>query len=184
MFKWSVSLLFFLTCSSALAGYFEVGLSASYRQTNVNEFNYSTTQTLTGDISYYFWEYSAVELSYTNGRSLTVSQPSYQATADFQLAGADFVFTLAEKEATFRPYVKIGVAYQKKKIVYVQSGTDPVVYATEGPSPSVGFGFRLGVTQTFAIKAGLDAWTSPLTKSSDEKVTYDTAARVGVSWLF
>lgn len=168
----------------ARAGFVEIGGSGNYRKSYIDQFNYTTVQSLTGSIAYYFWEMSAIEASYTNGQSTSVTT-SYTASAYFEMTGLDFVMTFGEKDSAFRPYAKLGAAYQKKQIVYEQVNQNPITDQTEGPSPSAGVGFKLGVTQNFGIKVGVEAWTSPLSNtSSSNPVTYDIAARAGISWIF
>lgn len=167
----------------ANAGYIELGGSGNYRQTYVNEVNYSITQSLTGSISYYFWENSALEMSYTSGRSSNIT-PAYTATAYFELYGLDFVLSFGAKEAFLRPYAKLGAAYQKKSIVYQQALVNAITETSEGASPSAGFGFKLALSQTLGLKVGVEAWSSPITSDSSVKTTYDIAARAGISWIF
>lgn len=161
----------------------DLGISGSYRKSFITEANTTVTESYTGSLAYYFWEYSALELSYTTGVSKAVT-PNYEALSTFQMSGLDLIITFASKDAPFRPYVKLGGAYQKKRIQYKQVGFATDTQEQEGPSPSAGLGFRIALSQTFGIKAGVDTWTSPLSKDPNEKITYDFAARAGVSWLF
>ncbi len=167
---------------SSRAGFVEIGASGNYRKFFVDEINYSESLSYTGSLSYYFWNSSALELSYTNGRSKSIS-PTQQNQTDFELYGLDLVLSFAPREAAFKPYIKIGGAYQKKRIIFLLQNTDPIERRVEGPSPSGGFGFRLSLTESFGIRAGVDAWTSPM-NNSGEPVTYDIAGRAGITWMF
>ena len=73
---------------------------------------------------------------------------------------------------------------QKKSIVYQQASVNPITEKSEGISPSAGLGFKMALSQTLALKVGLEAWTSPITDDANVKTTYDIAARAGISWLF
>jgi hypothetical protein len=187
-FRWSLLLLVLLmtlSLNQAKAGFIEIGASGSYRYTTVDEFNYSKTQSITGSFAYYFWEMSALELSYTDGTNMTfgktASNESYIATTRYQLMGLDLVISFAGRQDPFRPYIKFGGAYQKKKLLYEQGYFAPVERLSEGFSPTVGAGFKLAITQEFAIKIGADAWSSPINESP---IRYDFAASAGVSLLF
>ncbi|MGE3975593.1 MAG: outer membrane protein [Bdellovibrionales bacterium] len=180
-----ISCFLLLSSTNALAGFVEVGASGSYRYTTVDEFNYSKTQSLTGSVAYYFWELSALEFSYTDGTNMTygktATNETYIATTRFQLTGLDLVISFAGRQDPFRPYIKFGGAYQRKKLTYEQGYFTPVERTSEGFAPTAGAGFKLAITQEFAIKLGADAWTSPI---SETPIRYDFAASAGISWLF
>jgi len=173
----------FLFLSSAQAGFIEIGATGSYRSSYVNEYNYSKTQALTGSLAYYFWEMSAIEVSYTNGTNQTfgrtITNEDYIATTTFEFVGVDLVLSLAGKQAPFRPYFKIGGSYQRKKISYEQGYFSPFIQEVYGFAPTVGAGFKLMLTEALAFKLGGDAWGSP-----DNTNRFDLAASAGLSWLF
>lgn len=164
----------------ARAGFVEIGASGNYRKFFVDQLNYSESLSYTGSLSYYFWNSSALEASYTNGRAKSIS-PTQQNQTDFEMYGLDLVLSFAPRESAFKPYIKLGGAYQKKRIIFLLQNTDPIERRVEGTSPSAGFGFRLSLTESFGIRAGIDAWTSPL---NVEPVTYDVAGRAGITWMF
>ena len=172
-----------LTSLHSTAGFIEIGSSGQYRSSYVNEFNYSRTQALTGSLAYYFWEMSAIEFSYTNGVNQTfgktANDENFIATTTFELAGADIILSLAGKQAPFRPYFKVGVSYQKKKIRFEQTYFPDYVREIFGWAPTFGAGFKLMMTDTLALKIGMDAWASP-----EESNRFDFAASAGFSWLF
>lgn len=183
--------LFLFHSSFAIAGMVEVGASASYRTSTISASNYSNSESYTGSLGYYFSESTALELSYTNGFSKTVTDDSL-TKAYFTIYGLDFILTIGAKEASFRPYLKVGAAQIYKEIRYQQTGFDPLPPIKScGLAPSGGAGFRLLLTQNFALKAGAEAWTSPINEKclpEEErkklKTTYDNAYRAGISWMF
>lgn len=164
----------------------ELGATANYRKSVIDDNNYQESVSYTGSISYYFWEMSALELSYTSGASQVVitpsqSEPRTTITTSFYLAGADLVFTFAGRESAFQPYLKLGAAYIEKEIIReIEGGATTSIGNPKGTVPSAGLGFKIRLNKTFSIKAGVDAWTSPL---SEEDVTIDYAGRVGFSWF-
>ncbi|MBX7231787.1 MAG: porin family protein [Bdellovibrionales bacterium] len=184
--KYLFPLLFLIPSTSVFAGFMEVGASGNYRISKINSNNYQEMVSYTGSLSYYFWEMSAMELSYTQGNQIVVLQiPSDNKTTTttfFELIGLDLVITLADKQSDFQPYVKMGGAYIKKEIVRtIESLGSDRIDSPAGLVPSAGVGFRIKLSTNFSIKAGVDAWTSPLKQNP---VTIDYAGRAGVSFLF
>ncbi len=183
------SLLFFSITSRA--GVVELGGSFNYRQTAygydsaTNTTSYTIYQSYTGSLSYYFSEMSALEFSYTSGLN-NDQRPQYNADTFFQIYGADLVLTFGGQATVFRPYIKGGGGYQLKQTNYKQPGFNDIVEKLQGPSISAGFGFKFGLTQNLSLKAGIEGWTTPLGKDINGKdiTSIDTAARVGLSWLF
>ncbi|MES2769072.1 MAG: hypothetical protein V4596_07995, partial [Bdellovibrionota bacterium] len=163
------------------AGYFEISGSGNYRKTTYDENNYSIYRSGTAAVAYYFWELSALEISYTKARTDDV-KTDYVARSYVTFYGADLIFTLASKQSLFQPYIKVGAAYQDKNGTYKQ--TNQLVTALpeiKGWAPTGGIGFKIILGKHIAIKTGIDAWSSPL---SQENVTYDYAARLGLSFIF
>lgn len=175
----------------AHAGVVELGVTGNYRRSTINEKNYQESLSYTGSLSYYFWEMSALEFSYTNGSSqvsvkATSSDPRQIIQTDFELMGMDLVITMASRKSAIQPYIKMGGAYIKKKII-LKPGDDPndfeaqEIGSPEGLVPSGGIGLKIRLTDTFSFKVGVDAWTSPL---NEEPITTDWAGRAGISMLF
>ncbi|MEQ1878412.1 MAG: OmpA family protein [Bdellovibrionia bacterium] len=169
----------------AYSGYVEVSATGSYRNSTVNDYTYSRTQAVTASIAYYFWEMSAFEISYTDSLSRSfgrtaISGTDYVETSRVKLAGGDFVLSFAGRQSSFRPYIKIGGANQTKTWIY-EEGLVNTRVDSDGFSATGGFGFKFLLTEAFALKAGVDAWTNPL---SEEKRIIDYAANAGVSWMF
>lgn len=180
--KSMIFLVLILFSVSSYAGYFEISASGSYRKTSYDENNYSVYRSGTGSVAYYFWEMSALELNYTKARSDEIKS-EYQARSYVTFYGADLIFTLASKQSLFQPYIKVGAAYQHKKASYKQTNVATVTHFPDikGWAPSGGVGLKFILGKHVALKAGVDAWSSPL---SQDKVTYDYAGRVGLSLLF
>lgn len=170
----------------AHAGYMEIGATANYRKSAIDGSNYQEILSYTASYSYYFWEMSALELSYTSGENVVSVQinnePKSKITTRFSLIGLDLVVTMADKESAFQPYFKIGAAYIQKDVLQeVENLSAQKLNSPSGVVPSVGLGFKIKMTKEIALKCGVDAWSSPLDK---QPFTVDYAGRAGISWLF
>ncbi len=179
-------LLNFIISPSIHAGVFELSASGNYRRQQINDLNYQESQSLTGSISYYFMEMSAIEISYTKGVSKLRAQSSandvwVEYHNEFTLYGADLVLTMAQQTSIFQPFVKVGVAHIVKDLI-IKSETGSAARTPSDPEtvPSAGIGFKFRLTKTFSIKAGADAW---LTNQNEDNEKIDYAGRIGVSWL-
>lgn len=188
----SVSLGLFFVMGQAQAGVYEIGVSGSYKKSFITEKAYDESRSLTGSLSYYFDESSALEFSYTDGiskRMIGEGEANGQLTnMTYKMMGLDFILTFGSREAMIRPYVKIGGAYISEKKITSQTWLNYVVdipRQVEDPAsvvPSVGAGFKLVLNRQWSIKVGAEAWTSrPL---SQKPITIDYAGRAGLSWLF
>ena len=183
---------FVISGSEAQAGFIEIGASGSYKKSNIGTDSFDESQSITGSFSYYFDESSALELSYTDGvnrRRLGEGQPNGQLTnMTYKMTGLDLVVTLGDREATIRPYVKIGGVYiMEKKITsqYWSGGAPFPATSREDPPalvPSAGIGFKLSLTKALSLKVGVEAWSSR--SVSEQPVTIDYSGRVGLSWMF
>lgn len=179
-----------VTASTASAGIWEIGASGSYRRQNIDKDAVDESQSLTGSLSYYLDEASAIEASYTDGTSKRSISPStvngHITTALYKFLGLDFVYTIGG--GTTRPYIKAGAQYiLEKKIVdqYTDAnGNNPPRTVSSDPAlvPSVGVGFKMGLTTSLSLKVGVDAWTSD--SLSVQPVKIDYAGRAGLSWMF
>ncbi len=177
------------------AGFTELGASVNYRRTSIDDNNFSESTSYTGSISYYFWERSALELSYTSGvgklstKATGVSELTQLQIAQFSMIGLDLVLSLAGREDVFQPYIKIGAGYVDKNIFKENEIEGRVKIQTQsGTVPSAGAGFRIGLTKQLSLKVGVDAWTSPLDDRDEngEKrdLQIDYAGRAGLAWMF
>lgn len=166
----------------AVAGVVEVSLSGNYRSNAIDNENQSKTQSLSGSVSYYFWEMSALEASYTRGRTENVTS-AFDLSADFIQYGLDFVFSFAARESAFKPYIKVGGMYQINQIVTIQKTFPvPAVRENQGLTPSAGIGLSVRMTENFGLKFGAEAWLTPMDQSNTQVV--NVAARAGISWMF
>lgn len=186
-FKRLLILVFISTSCSALAGVFELGASATFRNSKIDSNNYTETQSYTGSISYYFWEMSAIEISFTDGVSILGTQDTSNDPiiykSKFNMVGADFVFTFSGRQAPFQPYVKAGAA-QISKQVFRELNDGSVTKISDTGSgnvvPSAGIGFKMRLTNTLSFKASYDTWSS---SSSGDSSELDQAWRIGLSWF-
>lgn len=182
----------FLSGEKAQAGFVEIGASGSYKRSNIGANSFDESQSITGSFSYYFDESSALELSYTDGinrRRIGVDQPDGQLTnMYYKMAGLDLVLTFGDREATIRPYFKVGGVYIIEKRIITQTWLNNVVfdhtpqYDPPALVPSAGLGFKLALTKTWSLKVGVEAWSSR--SISEQPVTVDYSGRVGLSWMF
>ncbi len=171
-----------------MAGFVEVGASANLRESSVDKDNTSVTRSVTGSIAYYFFENSAIELSYTQGYVKTESFATvggtsmpYTQIVNYEMIGADFILSFGDKKDILQPYIKAGVAYQEKDIQFEISSSEPTLQKTTGEYLTGGIGFKFLIGKNWALKAGYDMWKGPL---GEEQQTTDTAVRVGISFIF
>jgi hypothetical protein len=177
-------LLFFILLASipTQAGYFEISGSGSYRKSSLDSTNYSVFRSGTGSVAYYFWELSALELSYTESRADEINT-NYKSRVYSTFYGADLIFTMATKQSLFQPYIKVGGAYIDKNGTYKLPTTNvSKLPSTSGWAPSAGIGLKFILGEHVALKAGVDAWSSPVNQNG--ATTYDYAGRLGLSFIF
>lgn len=192
--KMAIFLLTFLCCSSSYAGYFELGLSGNYRKiylpSDTKQEAFDETQALTMSLAYYFLEMTAIEFGLTKGNSerfIPGSTADVRTTYTYSLVGSDFIFTFAQRTEPFIPYVKVGVGYFiEKEVAYEYDTHSGAPQITTVPLrntlvPSAGLGFRTRITNTLALKIGLEAWSSDALANRPK---VDWAGKAGVSWFF
>lgn len=173
-----------LASSTALAGFVEVGLSGSYRRSNLDEANFEESKSVTGSFSYYFMAMSALELSYTKGLSTVKASGTFEQTTqtEYELTGLDFVLSVGQRESSFRPYLKLGVVYIHRKILITTDIASPItIEPDDGIAPSAGIGVKIVLDKRLSLKLGVESWTSPL---GQEPVEYNYTGRAGISWIF
>jgi outer membrane protein W len=178
------ALIFFaIPCAQAAV---EISAAANYRKSSIDSNNYQESASFTGSIAYFFWQSEALELSYTDGTSTSVVEPTGSSATktvwSLQLTGLDLIVNLVGPANSIQPFVKLGGAYLYKAVTEQtgSSATQSVPHQI-GIVPSAGVGFRINITQQFGIKLGVDAWTTPL---NVHPVIIDYAGRAGLSWLF
>lgn len=195
----TIFLLFALALSStqSFAGFTELGASVNYRRTSIDEFNYSDSTSYTGSIAYYFWERSALELSYTSGlgklstRATGAAEITQVQIAQFSMTSLDLILSLAGREDAFQPYIKVGGGYVDKKI-FKENEIEGrrLIQEQSGLAPSAGVGLKISLTKQLSLKLGIDAWTTPLgddakdAEGQDRKIQIDYAGRAGLGWMF
>lgn len=177
----------YTTQAFAQSGFFELGISGTLRRSEIDTANYNESESSTGSISYYFAEQSALELSFTNGRSTSKVKPNsnvtgYTIKANYGLAGLDFIWSFAPRTATLQPYLKLGVAqvYEKNYLFQLDNDVASVIPGETGVVPSMGLGFKFLFTKTLALKFGVDGWSNDFNQTS---TTIDYAGRLGLSWF-
>lgn len=186
--KWLLLLQLVAASVPAFAGFMELGGSVNYRSSRYDDNNFVESLTYTGSISYYFWETSALEMNYTTGTSKQVSKATgptekkFTVEDNIDMTSLDLVLSFADRQAPFRPYVKMGAGYLvKERFRKVDNDPRERISKQSGIVPSGGLGLSVNVTKTFSIKLGLDAWTSPM---NEKPVVVDYAGRAGLSWIF
>lgn len=178
-----VTLILFSQFSFALS---ETSLSANARLTQVNADNSQKTTSFTASYAHFFWQQSALEFSFTSGRSKLISQPSptdseVTLKTFFELYGLDLLLVFGDRNTGSQPYFKLGVAYLDRKIFRdVQGLGGGQLASTDGIVPSIGAGLKFKITDRLSFKTGVDAWTTPL---DEDDISIDYAARLGFSWI-
>lgn len=179
------TLLFF--SFQAHAGFIEIGAMGNLRDSSIDKDHTSKSRSITGSLAYYFFENSAIELSYTEGYQkstgttlIGVTNYNYTQIVNYTMYGADFILSFFGKESAFQPYLKAGIAQQKKQIEF-EISSDVSKSEQEGNYLTGGVGFKIIMTKNISFKAGYDLWKGPLGK--DDQTT-DNATRVGLSFIF
>lgn len=186
----SILLIFFSFNAHALLT--ELSVSYAQKKTYFNTDNYTSMDSTTGSISFYFMEKLAIELSYTDAsvlREETIYNGSgFQQQTSLQkviVYGSDFIFMLTDKKSMIQPYLKAGVSQIKKTLT--TKNADVFVYETDpinSTSPSYGAGLKIAITDAFGIKLSYDAWRTDSKDSNGNKSTIeDSSIRAGLSWI-
>jgi len=185
-----LSIYLFLFCLNAQAGFVEIGASGSLRESNLDDDNGTETRSITGSISYYFLENSAIELSYTEGFQETQGTANVGGTAtaynqivNFEMIGLDFILSGGDKNAVLKPYIKAGGAYQLKEIEFKLVGSEKFMDDTDGMFITYGIGFKLRFSKNWSIKVGYDGYTGPVDNDKQQEQT-DSTTRAGISFIF
>jgi opacity protein-like surface antigen len=189
LFALLMSFCFFSHEARADAGALEISYQYSQRSSYIDDDNYQKSMSHTGSISWYFFDMSAIEISYTHGEG----QVSGKASGDphaiifktmLDMVDASLVITLAQKDWAFQPYVKGGAASVDKRIYRTDANWNNLKISHTDKNeiePSWGVGFRYFLTKNLSIRAGYDRWK---TGKSDSHDIWDDAIRAGVSLAF
>lgn len=177
-----------LISSVSQAGIFEISALGSYRKNSIDDDNYSTTESLTASVAYYFFEMSAIELSYTDGTNEAVgttlvgsTSVKYKQITEFQIYGADLVFTFGGKTSAIVPYLKAGLALRDTEAKFTQDGVEADSVKVDGKYLTLGAGLTIKAGANFNIKLGYSSFKGPL---DEDDQTTDDAYRAGLSWMF
>lgn len=178
-----------LFTESAFALTTEIGVQYWRKQTSFDANNYLDSESITGSLSFFFFERFALEASYTDakavreekiysGATVIQSQTVVQLT---NVVGADLIFMLSNRKAMFQPYIKGGVAQIKRRQeVKVNNLNTYTLEPEKALVPSYGAGLKVALTETLGIKISYDAWQTPIGGGA---VTNDAQLRAGVTWL-
>lgn len=185
-------LLMLLFSLSAKAGFVEFSAMGTLRENTISNENSSETRSLTGSIAYYFFENSAIEVSYTEGFVETNglapigagNNVAYNQVVNFEMLGADFILSMGDRKSAFRPYIKAGGAIQSKEIEFKTEGSGTFKDESDGTYITYGAGLKLRLSKNWSIKLGYDSWTGPIDKDDDEDKTTDSSFRGGISFIF
>jgi len=185
------SLIFFtlvLFSLVAQAGIMELSASYGVRTSKIDADNYTRSESWSSSLAWYFWEKSALEVSYSQGRSVqslkAVGTSTLIYTMDSEVYGADLVITLAGKDSFIQPFIRGGVAHLKKKIYRTDTATGAVDLfgaPVDGVVPTYGAGLNIRLTTTFSLKFSYDRIRSGVSNDSN---IWDEAAKAGLSWYF
>lgn len=178
--------VFLLLCSLPAEAFLsEVGVSYTRRKTTFDANNYIESESTTGSYSIYFFEFLALEMSYTNAvgvrlEKASTSDPKRTIEQITTVKGADLILVLAGKSSFIQPYLKGGAAEitRSQSISTEGAGSESLVPETV-VVPSYGAGLKFGLTQQFNIKISYEVWKTPI---GDDLSTDDSALRVGLSW--
>ena len=169
---------------SVQAGVFEISASSSFRKSEIDSKNYQTSSSYTGSLSYYFLELSALEFSYTQGTSLLkafTQVENLEYRTKFSMVGVDLVFSLASRQSTLQPFIKVGTAQIVKEIKTISNTGSYTSPESTNTVPSAGLGTKIMFTKHFSLKIGVDGWITNFNQSDE---TIDYAGRAGISWMF
>ncbi len=163
----------------------EVSVSYMQKKTSFDAYNYYSSESTTGSVSFYFLERLALEMSYTDGTSVreekvgTNRQTTLQKT---QVIGSDLIWVLADRKAVFQPYLKGGAAQiTRKQTIKIDDALVETLAPDVAIAPSYGLGCRFAITETFGLKLSYDIWKTPIGNGA---TTDDNAIKAGLSWIF
>lgn len=180
-----------LAQSTAQALYTEVSLSYSYKKVSFDALNTAESQGTTASLSFYIWDRVALEVAYTNSlyvkKESEVPAPNSTQTrtvtqvSDIYETNLQYLL-VADKKATFQPYIKGGAAYiSKKQNVQIEGDFPFEVRPAPGWGPSAGIGMKIFMTDALSLRLSYDVVRTPI----DGNTTADDATgRAGISWMF
>lgn len=179
--------IMFFSISNAQAFFVEVGASYSRDRKNFDVANYTESESVTGELSFYFWERIALEFSYTDATGLLkqkggASDPARTTQQKTQVLGSDLILMFADKKAFFQPFIKGGFAHMSRGQEIKIEGFDTQSLDPESAVvPSYGAGLKLLLTSSMSIKMSYNIWRTPIGGGT---FTNDSSMRAGIAWIF
>ncbi len=180
-------LLSSLVFSPAQAFFTEVGASYGHDRKNFDANNYTESESLTGELSFYFMERVALELSYTDATGLlkqkaSSTDPARTTQQKTQIFGADLILMFADRKAFLQPFIKGGGARISRSQEIKIEGFDTQTLDPETATvPSYGLGVKVLLTEQLSFKFSYSVWRTPI---GGGVTTDDSSLRAGISWLF
>lgn len=170
--------------------YTELGVSYNYKKVTYDEANNTESQGLTGSISFYLWERVGLELAYTSSTAYKI-EPTYDLTNQTRqrktvqrsnIYETNLQYLLvADRKATFQPFIKGGVAYiSKKQELQIDGDFSQEVKPKPGFGPSIGIGMKVFLSETLSLRFGYDVVRTPI---DDNTTADDITGRMGISWV-
>lgn len=165
----------------------EFSYQYSYNKRTYSATNSLESQSNTVSVSFYLWEFLALETSYTNGLSYQVEGYStgstnynLKVTSNFDVYGLDLILSMGGRRSAIQPYIKGGSSYTKKTSTINDGFQVYSISPSTGWGPDYGAGLKIILTETLSLRVSYDAWQTPL---DDGTTSTDAAARAGFSWL-
>lgn len=164
--------------------------------------NNLVNRTYMGSWAYYFSNYTALELNYSNSQEITTEKNTVALTSTLSITGTQNRVTntvygvgirqsFAPKGARIRPTMSLGYATQEMQSISDYTFSDSVsgasttvttsVIKTRADSAFGTFALQLGITQTFAIRASV-ATVFPAFEWNAAKNNLKYLA--GFNWIF
>ena len=178
----AIPLIFSLWFSAtSYAGVTEISAGFFYNRTNYSPTDYNWTKRLGFSIGYYFTESSQIEFAYQDMIERMLVTGYQDTTFHDRVYSFNWVQSILGKKHRFQPYVKAGIGQLNRdgSGTYAGGGAPPARY--DAVTGVLGAGFKLYLTQTFAIRTEA---TSYLAKGSISSWKDNIAASIGVSLLF
>ncbi len=179
-----LNLMILLMAAPAMAFFTEFGTAYSRKKTSFDSNNYTDSESITGSISFYFFERIAIEVSYTDASSIRqekIGGSQYTTYQKTKVVGADLIYVFADRKATFQPYIKGGGAQlTRQQTIQVDSLDREILDPDVAVVPSYGGGFKIALTDSLNFKMSYDAWKTPI---GGTLTTDDSQIRAGLSWV-
>ena len=179
-------LLALLLSQRSLALVTEVGLTYGRKTTSFDANNYFDSESVSGSLSFYFFERLALEASYTESKAIrqekaSSTDPKRVVVQTNRVMGADLILVFADRKSFFQPYIKGGTAsLTRKQEVQVEGFATQTLEPESAIIPSYGAGIKLSLSSDFSIRFSYDVWQTPI---GGGLKTDDSSLRAGLTWL-